>query len=123
MLGVFGLGGGELIIILVALLLMATPVPLVLLIVWWVRQNQRHSRDTLRDLAASGATVEPAALAQSAQRMSRQFDLRVGIILIMTGIGIGAGLFLYDHNPALGIVPFCIGAGFLITSRIGTGQQ
>jgi hypothetical protein len=121
MLGVFGLGGGELILIMFAMLLFATPFVLLLLVFGWARLNRRQTNEAFNKLAASGAPGEPEALLQSSQKAARHFDLRVGIILVMTGIGVGAGLLAYGRNPGLGLVPFCVGLGFLITSQLKSG--
>jgi hypothetical protein len=93
----------------------------------WRKDQQRHQ--TLRLMVEKGAQI-PADLITRPER--KKSDLRRGLVLIATGLGIAIFLAVADRSHsggwALGIIPALIGCGYLLAWRLegqknGNGSQ
>ncbi|MEL7304466.1 MAG: DUF6249 domain-containing protein [Myxococcota bacterium] len=82
---------------------------------WFRNRNQLDKQETLRLMVEKGADIPPGLLATEERPRS---DLRRGVILISTGIGVSLFLRIVENDDSawsLGIVPFAIGVGYLLT--------
>jgi hypothetical protein len=82
----------------------------------WLVVRYRFKRDALvfdtaAKLAEKGHPV-PKELFQSITRP--RSDLRTGLVLIMLGIGLAITLWDLDIPWTFGLIPFLVGAGYLI---------
>lgn len=82
---------------------------------WFRNRSQLDKQETLRLMVEKGAEIPPGLLATEERPRS---DLRRGVILICTGIGVSLFLRIVEDGDSawsLGIVPFMIGVGYLVT--------
>ena len=79
---------------------------------------QRHQ--TVRAMVEKGVEIPPELLGEGKRPPSPRRDLRRGILLVCTGIGIGLFLLFEDglDEAALGLVPILIGIGYLIVAKL-----
>lgn len=93
----------------------------------WRKDQQRHQ--TLRLMVEKGAQI-PADLITRPER--KKSDLRRGLVLVATGLGIAIFLAVADQSHtggwSLGIIPALIGGGYLLAWRLegkknGNGSQ
>lgn len=104
-----------------------TPVLIVAVILYFGFSKNRMMHKTVRMMVEKGQPV-PAALLNPPPHVRQRSDMRRGIVLIMVGLGIT--IFLGAVNEweggswALGIIPFLIGAGYLLVWKLeGKGPE
>ena len=91
----------------------------VLVLIGYSRETmQRHQ--TVRAMVEKGVEIPPQLLGEGKRPPSPRRDLRKGILLVCTGIGIGLFLLFEDglDEAALGLVPILIGIGYLIVAKL-----
>ncbi|RMG94630.1 MAG: hypothetical protein D6705_15695 [Deltaproteobacteria bacterium] len=88
----------------------------VVVLVAWMRLAAENRRlDVVRRLVEAGRDVPPQLLTGTAI-----MDLRRGIVLMAAGVGLVlAGWLVHSRAWAVGIVPACIGMGYLVSYRLG----
>jgi len=97
---------------------------LVFLIIWIVSVNRRKQNRMLYDLSMKAMETGqplPEGMLQLFQKSKKKNNnpLRIGIILVAVAVGISLFLFVAggDHRlkaAAVGLVPFFIGAGYIL---------
>jgi len=98
------------------------PVLIVAVILYFGFSKSRMQHRTIRMLAEKGQPIPPALLAPPAPAIRQRSDMRRGVVLTM--VGIGAIIFLGAVNDweggawSLGLIPFLIGAGYLIVWKL-----
>jgi hypothetical protein len=98
------------------------PVLIVAVILYFGFSKSRMQHRTIRMLAEKGQPIPPALLAPPAPAVRQRSDMRRGVVLTM--VGIGAMIFLGAVNDweggawSLGLIPFLIGAGYLIVWKL-----
>jgi hypothetical protein len=103
------------------------PVLIVAVIMYFTFSRNRMMHKTIRMMVEKGQPVPAALLAPPAPAQRQRSDMRRGIVLVMVGLGIM--LFLGAVNDweggawALGIIPFLIGAGYLLVWKLDAGQK
>ena len=84
---------------------------------------QRH--ETLRAMIDKGMQIPPELLGEAGPRgASPRRDLRRGILLVATGLGLGLFLLIGSgvQECLLGLIPAFIGAGYLVLYRLATRE-
>jgi Domain of unknown function (DUF6249) len=109
------------IVLIVFLAIFGTPVMIVALIMYFSFSKSRALHRTVRMMVEKGQPV-PEALLNPPPVIRQRSDLRRGVVLLMVGLGLmvffGA---LNDWEGgvwSLGIIPFLIGAGYLLVWRL-----
>src|SRR5205823_2271923 len=98
------------------------PVLIVAVILYFGFSKSRMQHRTIRMLAEKGQPIPPALLAPPAPAVRQRSDMRRGVVLTM--VGIGAIIFFGAVNNweggawSLGLIPFLIGAGYLIVWKL-----
>jgi Domain of unknown function (DUF6249) len=106
----------------VFLTVFGAPVLIVALIMYFGFSRNRMMHRTVRMMVEKGQPVPAALLAPPAPAQRQRSDMRRGVVLLMVGLGVM--LFLGAVNNwengawALGIIPFLIGAGYLIVWKL-----
>ena len=80
-------------------------------------RRERQRQETLRAFVEKGAPIPPELLVSQVTRS----DLRRGIVLIATGVGLGIVLALVTPKPelaSLGALPGLIGVGYLVAWKL-----
>jgi len=101
--------------------LFGAPVLIVAVIMYFGFSKNRMMHRTIRLMVEKGQPVPPALLAPPPSVRQRS-DMRRGVVLVM--IGLGLMLFLGAVNEweggawAVGIIPFLIGAGYLLVWKL-----
>ena len=109
------------IVLIVFLAIFGTPVMIVGLIMYFSFSKSRALHRTVRMMVEKGQPV-PEALLNPPPVIRQRSDLRRGVVLLM--IGLGLMVFFGACNDweggawSLGIVPFLIGAGYLLVWRL-----
>jgi hypothetical protein len=109
------------IVLIVFLAIFGTPVMIVGLIMYFGFSKSRALQRTVRMMVEKGQPV-PEALLNPPPVVRQRSDLRRGVVLLM--IGLGATIFFGAVNDwengvwSLGIIPFLIGAGYLLVWRL-----
>ncbi len=109
------------IVLIVFLAIFGTPVMIVGLIMYFGFSKSRALHRTVRMMVEKGQPV-PEALLNPPPVVRQRSDLRRGVVLLM--IGLGATIFFGAVNNwedgvwSLGIIPFLIGAGYLLVWRL-----
>src|SRR4051794_19319851 len=120
----------EAVIPLVAIVFMAVfgaPVLIVAVIMYFGFSRNRMMHRTIRMMVEKGQPVPAALLAPPAPAQRQRSDMRRGVVLVM--IGLGLMLFLGAVNSweggawAMGVIPFLIGAGYLLVWKLEGGQK
>ncbi|MEO0813256.1 MAG: DUF6249 domain-containing protein, partial [Myxococcota bacterium] len=78
---------------------------------------------TLRMMVEQGAEIPPGLIAVPEKPKS---DLRRGLILVCTSIGVAAFLFVVDEEHkawSLSLIPFMIGVGYFLAHRVEEGAK
>jgi hypothetical protein len=103
-----------------------SPVLIVAVILYFGFSRNRMMHKTVRMMVEKGQPV-PAALLNPPPAVRKRSDMRRGVVLVMVGLGLM--LFLAAVNEgeggtwAVGIIPFLIGAGYLIVWKMeGKGE-
>ena len=119
----------EFVIPIVAITLLTVfgaPVLIVALIMYFSFSKSRNLNRTVRMMVEKGQPV-PEALLNPPPAQRQRSDLRRGVILTM--IGIGVIVFLGAVNDweggswSLGLIPFLIGAGYLLVWKLDTKKD
>jgi Domain of unknown function (DUF6249) len=98
------------------------PVLIVALIMYFGFSKNRMMHRTVRMMVEKGQPVPAALLAPPAPAQIQRSDIRRGVVLVMVGIGVmiflGAVTGWEGGSWALGIIPFLIGAGYLLVWKL-----
>ena len=98
-----------------------TPVMIVAAIMFFSYLRSRSLHRTVRSMVEKGQEV-PAALFVTPPVIRARSDMRRGVVLIMVGIGLmvffGAVNDWEGGSWALGVIPFLIGAGYLLVWKL-----
>ena len=98
------------------------PVLIVAVIMYFGFSKNRLMHRTIRMMVEKGQPVPAALLAPPAPAQRQRSDMRRGVVLVMVGLGLM--LFLGAINEweggawSLGIIPFLIGAGYLLVWKL-----
>ena len=98
------------------------PVLIVAVIMYFGFSRNRMLHRTIRMMVEKGQPVPAALLAPPAPAQRQRSDMRRGVVLVMVGLGLM--LFLGAVNEweggawSLGIIPFLIGAGYLLVWKL-----
>jgi hypothetical protein len=120
----------EAVIPLVAIIFMTifgAPVLIVAVIMYFGFSRNRMMHKTVRMMVEKGQPVPPALLAPPVPAQRQRSDMRRGVVLVMVGLGLM--LFFGAVNNweggvwALGVIPFLIGAGYLMVWKLEGGQK
>jgi hypothetical protein len=112
---------------IVFLTIFGAPVLIVGLILYFSFSRQRSLHKTVRMMVEKGQPVPEALLAPPPPAQRQRSDLRRGVILTM--IGVGLMVFLAGANDweggswTLGLIPFLIGAGYLLVWKLDTKKD
>ena len=115
------------IVAIVFMTIFGAPVLIVAVILYFGFSRSRMQHRTIRMLAEKGQPIPPALLAPPTPAIRQRSDMRRGVVLTM--IGIGLMLFLGAVNDweggawSLGLIPFLIGAGYLIVWKLESGKK
>ena len=109
------------IVLIVFLTIFGLPVAVVGLILYFSFSKSRALHKTVRMMVDKGQPV-PEALLNPPPVIRQRSDLRRGVVLLMVGIGVmvffGAVNDWEGGAWSLGIIPFLIGAGYLLVWRL-----
>jgi uncharacterized protein DUF6249 len=111
---------------IVFLTIFGAPVLIVGLILYFSFSRQRALHRTVRMMVEKGQPV-PEALLNPPPAQRQRSDMRRGVILTM--IGVGLMVFLAAANDweggswTLGLIPFLIGAGYLLVWKLDTKKD
>jgi len=114
------------IVAITLLTVFGAPVLIVGLIMYFSFSRQRALHRTVRMMVEKGQPV-PDALLNPPPAQRQRSDLRRGVILAMIGVGLMA--FLGAANDweggswTLGLIPFLIGAGYLLVWKLDTKKD
>jgi len=115
-------------IVVVSLLtVFGAPVLIVALIMYFGFSKNRAMHRTIRMMAEKGQPIPAALLAPPTPAVRQRSDMRRGVVLSM--IGIGMILFLGAVNDweggawSFGLIPFLIGAGYLLVWKLEGGGK
>jgi hypothetical protein len=120
----------EAVIPIVAVIFMTVfgaPVLIVAVIMYFGFSRNRMMHRTIRMMVEKGQPVPPALLAPPQPAQRQRSDMRRGVVLVMVGLGLM--LFFAAVNRweggswAIGIIPFLIGAGYLLVWKLEGGQK
>jgi Domain of unknown function (DUF6249) len=98
------------------------PVLIVAVIMYFGFSKNRMMHRTVRMMVEKGQPVPAALLAPPLPAQRQRSDMRRGVVLVMVGLGLM--LFLGAVNDweggawSLGIIPFLIGAGYLLVWKL-----
>lgn len=114
------------IVLISVLAVFGTPIAVVGLIMYFSFSKSRNLHKTVRMMVEKGQPV-PEALLNPPPVVRQRSDLRRGVVLLM----IGAGLMVFfgavnnwDGGAwSLGIIPFLIGAGYLLVWRLDVRRE
>jgi Domain of unknown function (DUF6249) len=114
------------IVAIVFMTIFGAPVLIVGLILYFSFSRQRALHRTVRMMVEKGQPV-PEALLNPPPAQRQRSDVRRGVILTM--IGVGLMVFLAAANDweggswTLGLIPFLIGAGYLLVWKLDTKKD
>ena len=98
------------------------PVLIVAVILYFGFSRSRMQHRTIRMLAEKGQPIPPALLAPPTPAIRQRSDMRRGVVLTMVGVGLmiffGAVNDWEGGAWSLGLIPFLIGAGYLIVWKL-----
>jgi uncharacterized protein DUF6249 len=119
----------EIVIPIVAITLLTVfgaPVLIVALIMYFSFSRSRAMHRTVRMMVEKGQPV-PEALLNPPPALRQRSDLRRGVVLTMIGIGLmaffGAVNDWEGGSWTLGLIPFLIGAGYLLVWKLDTKKD
>jgi len=117
--------GEEMAVPIVAIVFMSifgAPVLIVAVILYFGFSRSRMQHRTIRMLAEKGQPIPPALLAPPAPAVRQRSDMRRGVVLTMVGLGLMVWLGAVNDWEggawSLGLIPFLIGAGYLIVWKL-----
>jgi hypothetical protein len=114
------------IVLIVFLTIFGLPVAIVGLIMYFSFSKSRAMHKTVRMMVEKGQPV-PEALLNPPPVVRQRSDLRRGVVLLMVGAGLmvffGAVNDWEGGVWSLGIVPFLIGAGYLLVWRLDVRKE
>jgi uncharacterized protein DUF6249 len=120
----------EAVIPLVAIIFMTifgAPVLIVAVIMYFGFSRNRMMHRTIRMMVEKGQPVPPALLSPPPPAQRQRSDMRRGVVLVMIGLGLmlffGAVNNWEGGSWAIGIVPFLIGAGYLLVWKLEGGAK
>ncbi len=109
------------IVFIVFLAIFGTPIMIVALIMYFSFSKSRAMHRTVRMMVEKGQPV-PESLLNPPPVIRQRSDLRRGVVLLMVGLGLmvffGACNDWEGGAWSLGIIPFLIGAGYLLVWRL-----
>jgi len=109
------------IVTIVFLTIFGTPILIVAVIMYFSMSKTRAMHRTVRLMVEKGQEV-PAALLNPPPAQRQRSDMRRGIVLLMVGLSLM--LFIAASNDweggawSIGIIPFLIGAGYLLVWKL-----
>jgi hypothetical protein len=107
--------------------LFGAPVLIVGMIMFFSYWKARSLHRTVRLMVEKGQPVPDALFATPHSPAKQRSDMRRGVVLVMVGLGVM--LFLGAVNEwdggawALGLIPFFIGAGYLVVWQLENGKR
>ncbi len=114
------------IVFIVFLTIFGTPVMIVAVIMYFSFSRSRAMHKTVRMMVEKGQPV-PEALLTPPPVVRQRSDLRRGVTLLMVGIGLivffGACNDWEGGSWSLGLIPFLIGAGYLLVWRLDVRKE
>ena len=114
------------IVLIVFLTIFGLPVAIVGLIMYFSFSKSRAMHKTVRMMVEKGQPV-PEALLNPPPVVRQRSDLRRGVVLLMVGTGLmvffGAVNDWEGGAWSLGIIPFLIGAGYLLVWRLDVHKE
>ena len=120
----------EAVIPLVAIVFMTifgAPVLIVAVIMYFGFSRNRMMHRTIRQMVEKGQPVPAALLAPPPPTVRQRSDMRRGVILLMIGLGlmlwIGAVNAWEGGAWTVGLIPFLIGAGYLLVWKLEGGSK
>jgi hypothetical protein len=120
----------EAVIPLVAIIFMTVfgaPVLIVAVIMYFGFSRNRMMHRTIRMMVEKGQPVPAALLAPPPPAQRQRSDMRRGVVLVMVGLGLmlffGAVNSWEGGTWAIGIIPFLIGAGYLLVWKLEGGEK
>jgi hypothetical protein len=115
------------IIAIIFMSVFGAPVLIVAVILYFSMSRTRSLHKTVRMMVEKGQEVPAALLAPPPQAMRQRSDMRRGVVLMMVGIGLmvffGACSEWEGGAWALGIIPFLIGAGYLLVWKFDDKKE
>jgi hypothetical protein len=114
------------IVLIVFLSIFGTPVLIVAVIMYFSFSKTRALHRTVQMMVEKGQEV-PVALLNPPPAQRQRSDLRRGVVLVM--IGLGLMIFFAAANDweggawSLGIIPFLIGAGYLLVWKLDARKE
>jgi len=110
------------IVAIVFLSIFGAPVLIVAVILYFGFSRSRMQHRTVRMLAEKGQPIPAALLAPPTPAVRQRSDMRRGVVLAMVGIGVMVWLGAVNDWEggawSLGLIPFLIGAGYLIVWKL-----
>src|SRR5438874_9531896 len=115
------------IVAITMLTIFGAPVLIVAVIMYFGFSRNRMMHRTVRMMVEKGQPVPAALLAPPPPAQRQRSDMRRGVVLVMIGLGLmvffGAENDWEGGSWALGIIPFLIGAGYLLVWKLEGGQK
>ena len=115
------------IVAITMLTIFGAPVLIVAVILYFGFSKSRMQHRTIRMLAEKGQPVPPALLAPPVPAVRQRSDMRRGVVLTMIGVGLMVWLGAINDWEggawSLGLIPFLIGAGYLIVWKLEGGKK
>ncbi|MEY2439648.1 MAG: hypothetical protein QOI34_1033 [Verrucomicrobiota bacterium] len=112
---------------IIFLTVFGAPVLIVGVIMYFGFSRNRMMHRTVRMMVEKGQEVPAALLVPPPAAVRQRSDMRRGVVLVMVGVGLM--LFFAAVNNweggawAIGIIPFLIGAGYLLVWKLDGGQK
>jgi hypothetical protein len=107
--------------------LFGAPVLIVGMIMFFSYWKARSLHRTVRLMVEKGQPVPEALFAPPQSPARQRSDMRRGVVLVMVGLGVMLFLGAVDEWDggawALGLIPFFIGAGYLVVWKLETGKR
>lgn len=107
--------------------LFGAPVLIVALILFFSYWKQRSLHRTVRMMVEKGQPVPEGLFAPPQSPARQRSDMRRGVVLVMIGLGLmiflGAVNDWSDGSWALGVIPFLIGAGYLLVWKLDANKR
>lgn len=114
------------IVAVVFLSIFGAPVLIVAVILYFGFSKTRMQHRTVRMLVEKGQPVPPELLRPPEPAQRQRSDMRRGVVLMMVGLGLtiflGAVNEWENGSWAIGIIPFLIGAGYLLVWKLEGGK-
>jgi hypothetical protein len=109
------------VVVVVALLVtFGLPIFIVAIVSWSRLRRTRLTHDTMLKLAEKGVPIPPELIAPPSVAPLKRVasDLKVGMVLLAAGVGIG--LFFAEINGpvSLGAIPALMGIGYIVAWKV-----